>query len=66
MLASETALNSNDPEESVALIHKGNFSSQGDYPWMAAVYHLQNGSIWGQVCGGTLISSKIVLTGKFP
>lgn len=66
MLASEIALNLTDPEESFPLIHKGGVSSQGDFPWMAAVYHLQKGGMWQQVCGGTLISSKIVLTGKFP
>lgn len=47
-------------------IHNGNVSSRGEFPWVAAIYHLDGSQKWKQVCGGTLVSPSLVLTGKCP
>ncbi|XP_037913354.1 serine protease SSP1-like isoform X2 [Hermetia illucens] len=44
-----------------ALITNGSPSKRGDWPWHAAIYHVDLGS-WQYKCGGTLISSRIILT----
>ncbi|XP_046689112.1 modular serine protease-like [Homalodisca vitripennis] len=39
----------------------GNVSKVGNFPWHAAIFHNREGE-WQSVCGGTLITSRIVLT----
>lgn len=53
-----------DPKQTVSLIHAGHNSSRGDFPWMAALYTVLEEGKWKHICGGTLISPYIVLTGK--
>lgn len=36
----------------------------GDFPWMAAIFMSRKEDPWRVVCGGTLISPDIVLTGN--
>lgn len=55
-----------NPDQNLALVHHGDNSSMGDFPWMVAVYHSLDGNDWKQFCGGTLISPSLVLTGKLP
>ncbi|CAD7084448.1 unnamed protein product [Hermetia illucens] len=43
------------------LITNAEPSRHGDWPWHAAIYHVDSGS-WQYKCGGTLISSRIILT----
>lgn len=45
-----------------ALITNGYPSKEGDWPWHAAIYHFQQLE-QRYKCGGTLISSKAVITG---
>lgn len=42
----------------------GHISSQGDFPWMAAIYIKDDEGRWKNICGGTLISPSLVLTGN--
>ncbi|XP_054263990.1 modular serine protease-like [Macrosteles quadrilineatus] len=44
------------------LIINGNATKQGQFPWLAALYHLTNSQQWENTCGGTLITPHIVLT----
>lgn len=53
-----------DPKQTVSLIHAGHNSSRGDFPWMAALYTVLEEGKWKHICGGTLISPYIVLTGN--
>lgn len=46
-----------------ALITNGYPSKEGDWPWHAAVFHLQQLQ-QSYKCGGSLINAKTVLTGK--
>lgn len=43
------------------LIVGGTVVPKGDYPWTVALYHGDNKDF---ICGGTLISSRLILTGK--
>lgn len=42
-----------------------NNASRGDFPWMVAVYIENDEGTWEQICGGTLISSSLILSGNF-
>jgi hypothetical protein len=43
----------------------GNYVSHGQFPWFATIMKLDNKGEAKYQCGGTLISNKLVLTGKF-
>lgn len=47
-----------------ALVIKGYTANQGEFPWHAGIYHRLNETVLEQVCGGTLISEKVVISGK--
>lgn len=47
------------------LITNGYPSKEGDWPWHAALYHVDNLE-QKYKCGGTLINSNTLLTGKYP
>lgn len=57
------SLNPFDPDEIADKIISGHNSSRGDFPWMVALYTPIKG-LWTQICGGTLVSPNIVLTGN--
>jgi secreted trypsin-like serine protease len=42
----------------------GNYVSHGQFPWFATIMKLDNKGEAAFRCGGTLISNKLVLTGK--
>lgn len=51
--------------ESAPLIMTGGYnSSRGDFPWIAAISTPLDEGRWTHICGGTLISPNIVLTGN--
>lgn len=50
--------------EPAALILGGENSLRGNFPWMAAVFTHHTYDKWILMCGGTLISPSIVLTGN--
>lgn len=52
-----------NPSQTLTLIHAGRNSSRGDFPWMAGLYAAFDEGKWRQICGGTLISTTLVLTG---
>lgn len=54
-----------NPYDDLTLIHYGYNSSRGDFPWMAALYTPLDAGKWEQICGGTLISPGLVLSGTF-
>lgn len=53
-----------DPQDDLLLIHFGRNSSLGYFPWMAAIFMSLDAGRWEQVCGGTLISPQLVLSGN--
>lgn len=48
-------------QNSTGLILSGKVAIKGQFPWLAAYYHNDIGNT-GFICGGSLISSKVVLT----
>lgn len=44
----------------------GKDASRSDFPWHSIIYEHQDkeDEKWKQICGGTLITSTVVLTGK--
>lgn len=63
-LACGWSLSSLNPIQELLLIQGGHVSEVGDFPWMAAIYYRSNDKDWEQICGGTLISPNLVITGK--
>jgi len=49
-------------KQPTALVANGEASHQGEFPWLAALYYLNESQQWEQKCGGTLISPHIILT----
>lgn len=50
-------------KDTVKLVFGGTVKEQREYPWIVAVFQkLQNG--FSNICGGTLVSQRIVITGK--
>lgn len=43
----------------------GQEAMEGQFPWMVAIYQLNSQKTWDYSCGGSLISDRHVLTGKF-
>lgn len=54
-----------NPNAASPLITYAQISARGDFPWMAALYYRLKGEPFKQICGGTLVSPNLVLTGKF-
>lgn len=52
------------PIEDTPLSHEDHISSLGDIPWMTVIYSQMGSNDWKAICGGSLISPRIVLTGK--
>lgn len=52
-----------NPVQASPLIHAGFNSTSGAFPWMAALYTSLEEGFWDQICGGTLITPSVVLTG---
>lgn len=51
--------------QGTTLVHYGQETKVGEYPWQAAIYKLKNGE-WRFACGGSLIKDeKTVLTGMY-
>jgi hypothetical protein len=51
---------------STALIVKGDTTNKGEFPWQVAIYQRRGNPETKQlICGGTLISERIILTGDF-
>ncbi|KAL7034191.1 hypothetical protein ACKWTF_007887 [Chironomus riparius] len=48
-------------QNSTGLILSGKVAMKGQFPWLAAYYHNDIGNT-GFICGGSLVSSKVVLT----
>lgn len=63
LLACGRSRNPFNPLEELALIAFGRISTNGDFPWMAAIYYNVDKE-WNYICGGTLISPGLVLTGN--
>lgn len=49
--------------EVAPLIVNGWITEQGKFPWHAVLFTLEEGN-WTFTCGGSLITERIVLTGK--
>lgn len=64
LLACGRSLSTFNPLEDLLLIQNGHISSRGDFPWIAALYNPLQSDDWHQICGGTLISPNLVLTGN--
>lgn len=47
--------------ESTGLVIRGNKAARGQFPWLAAYYHNSRYET-GFICGGSIISNKLVLT----
>ncbi|KAF5281672.1 hypothetical protein FQR65_LT14602 [Abscondita terminalis] len=52
-------------EDTQALIVHGKPTSEGQYPWLVAMFHLQDNGEYKFKCAGNLISNKHVISGKF-
>lgn len=46
---------------STALVFRGNKTERGEFPFLCALYNIESNSIF---CGGSIITSKHVLTGR--
>ncbi|KAJ8920430.1 hypothetical protein NQ315_005298 [Exocentrus adspersus] len=44
------------------LIVNGQNVSRGDYPWVTAIYHKDTDGAYKNVCGGSMLTQKIILT----
>jgi hypothetical protein len=51
---------------SAALIVKGDIANKVEFPWQVAIHRRRGKPKTNQlICGGTLISERIILTGEF-
>ncbi|XP_031330602.1 serine protease gd-like [Photinus pyralis] len=49
-------------EDTQSLVVHGKATSEGQYPWLVAMFHLQENSMYKFRCGGNLITNSHVLT----
>ncbi|KAF5280734.1 hypothetical protein FQA39_LY18017 [Lamprigera yunnana] len=49
-------------EDTQALVVHGTATSEGQYPWLVALFHLQQSGEYKFKCAGNLISNKLVMT----
>lgn len=47
------------------LAYGANKTTKIEYPWITAVYQKDESDNFINVCGGSIISRKVVLTGKY-
>lgn len=49
--------------DAIKLIHGGTVKEQREYPWIIALFQ-KVGNEFSNVCGGTLVSQRVIITGK--